>query len=440
MSEWVERPLAELATIRVSNVDKKSLPNEQAVRLCNYMDVYAGTYLDDDVEYMEATATAREIGNFALQVGDVVITKDSESPDDIGIPALIETTSGGLVCGYHLAMLRPDRNKVDPLFLLKQIETDSVRRFYSKRAAGSTRYALATGTIAATPIKVPPLQDQTIIARILRALDTQIEATEGLIAKQERVRAGLIQDLFTRGVDEHGQLRPPRHEAPHLYHQTDLGWLPLGWEADSILRYCTVDRQPILTGPFGADLGSADFVDEGVPLLRIGNVQDRHLRLDDLLFVSEHKAQQLAKYRITSNDLLFARQGATTGRNALASEKVDGALINYHIIRVSLDPKKCSPRFVESMFNSWLITHQIEQSKGRGTREGINTQQITSLLFPGPDVAEQIRITATLHEAMTAIEAMKGEIAKLALKKSGLMQDLLSGNVSVAPLLESVLT
>ena len=122
MSEWIERPLAELAAIRVSNVDKKSLPNEQAVRLCNYMDVYAGTYLDDDVEYMEATATAREIGNFALQVGDVVITKDSESPDDIGIPALIETTSGGLVCGYHLAMLRPDRNKVDPLFLLKQIE------------------------------------------------------------------------------------------------------------------------------------------------------------------------------------------------------------------------------------------------------------------------------------------------------------------------------
>ncbi|MFN6984490.1 MAG: restriction endonuclease subunit S, partial [Rhizobium oryzihabitans] len=173
MSEWVERPLAELAAIRISNVDKKSLPNEQAVRLCNYMDVYAGTYLDDDVEYMEATATVREIGNFALQAGDVVITKDSESPDDIGIPALIETTSGGLVCGYHLAILRPDRKKVDPLFLLKQIETDLVRRFYSKRAAGSTRYALATGTIAATPIKVPPIEDQAIIARILRALDTQ---------------------------------------------------------------------------------------------------------------------------------------------------------------------------------------------------------------------------------------------------------------------------
>jgi type I restriction enzyme S subunit len=85
----------------------------------------------------------------------------------------------------------------------------------------------------------------------LRAIDTQIEATRALIAKQERVRAGLMQDLFTRGVDEHGQLRPSPEEAPNLYHQTELGWLPKGWGTGSILRYCTEYRQPILTGPFG---------------------------------------------------------------------------------------------------------------------------------------------------------------------------------------------
>ncbi len=321
-------------------------------------------------------------------------------------------------------------------FLYYQIQR--TKQQYARFGSGSTFLEVGKKDTTAFPVMIPSETSQAKIAQLLSLIDTQIEATEGLIAKQERVRAGLMQDLFTRGVDEHGHLRPPRHQAPHLYHQTELGWLPVGWEAGSILRYCTVDRQPILTGPFGADLGSADFVDDGVPLLRIGNVQDRHLRLDDLLFVSERKAHQLAKYRITPNDLLFARQGATTGRNALANEKVDGALINYHIIRVSLDPKKCSPRFVESMFNSWLITHQIEQSKGRGTREGINTQQITSLLFPGPDIAEQIQITAVLNEAMAAIEAMKGELAKLALQKSGLMQDLLTGTVSVAPLLEAL--
>jgi type I restriction enzyme, S subunit len=160
MSEWIEKPLSELAAIRVSNVDKKSHPTEHPVRLCNYMDVYSGLYLNDEVEYMEATASAREIANFALQTGDVIITKDSESPDDIGIPAIIDQSAGGLVCGYHLAILRSNRSKVDPLFLLKQIESDAVRRYYLKRAAGSTRYALATGTIEATPIKVASLESQ----------------------------------------------------------------------------------------------------------------------------------------------------------------------------------------------------------------------------------------------------------------------------------------
>src|SRR5437667_2931884 len=150
MSKWIERRLSELAVIRVSNVDKKSYPSEHPVRLCNYMDVYSRLYLNDEVEYMQATASAREITNFALQAGDVIITKDSESPDDIGIPAMIDQTAGGLVCGYHLAILRPDKFKIDPLFLLKQIETDAIRRYYLKRAAGSTRYALATGTIEAT--------------------------------------------------------------------------------------------------------------------------------------------------------------------------------------------------------------------------------------------------------------------------------------------------
>ena len=111
MSKWIEKPLSELAAIRVSNVDKKSLPSEHPVRLCNYMDVYSGLYLNDEVEYMEATASAREIANFALQTGDVIITKELDNPEDIGIPAMIDQTAGGLVCGYHLAILRPERFK-----------------------------------------------------------------------------------------------------------------------------------------------------------------------------------------------------------------------------------------------------------------------------------------------------------------------------------------
>lgn len=383
--------------------------------------------------YHVSEARFREAVPIQLRDGDLLVTKDGT----IGKIAHVQDCPEQAVLNSGVFLLRCADASFQHRFLYHVLTSHHFDEFLRQNLAGSTINHLYQYVFEKFAFVVPDDAHQERICRILDLIGAQLDATEVLIAKQERVRAGLMQELFTRGVDEHGRLRPPRNEAPHLYHQTKVGWLPKGWDTGSILRYCTEYRQPILTGPFGADLGSADFVDQGVPLLRIGNVQDRHLRLDDLLFVSERKARQLSKYRITPNDLLFARQGATTGRNALASQKVDGALINYHLIRVSLDPTRCNPRFVESMFNSWLITHQIEQSKGRGTREGINTKQISSLHFPGPEIAEQNRITTTLSEAMAGIEAMKDEITKLALQKAGLMQDLLTGGVSVAPLLES---
>ncbi len=66
----------------------------------------------------------------------------------------------------------------------------------------------------------------------------------------------------------------------------------------SLLDIADQSRQPILTGPFGADLGNDDFVEEGVPVLRIGNVQAGYLDLSDLLFISPRKASELQRYAI----------------------------------------------------------------------------------------------------------------------------------------------
>ena len=164
-------------------------------------------------------------------------------------------------------------------------ETDAVRRYYLRRAAGSTRYGLATGTIEATPIKIAPLGSQRAISRILRALDTQIEATEALIAKQERVRAGLMQDLFTRGINEHGQLRRPREEAPHLYYQTELGWLPKGWEAPELASLLAHTPTPMRSGPFGSALLKHELVASGIPFLGIDNIHIEQFKSDFVRFV-----------------------------------------------------------------------------------------------------------------------------------------------------------
>ncbi len=118
---WKEVPLRAVADTKFSNVDKLTKAGERPVRLCNYTDVYNNDYITQDIEFMEATTAQPEIDKFRLQVGDVIITKDSETPYDIGIPARVDYAADDLVCGYHLALLRPNQEVVDPDYLSKQL-------------------------------------------------------------------------------------------------------------------------------------------------------------------------------------------------------------------------------------------------------------------------------------------------------------------------------
>ncbi len=178
-------------------------------------------------------------------------------------------------------------------------------------------------------------------------------------------------------------------------------------------------------------MGSDDFVPDGVPVLRIGNVQQGRLDLSDLLYVSEVKAWQLQRYKVNEGDLLFARQGATTGRNSLASRDVQGCLINYHIIRVALDHSLCAPLFIEAAFAGEIVKRQVERDKGRGTREGINTAQLKALELPLASVDEQRSIARILMTHTALCAEIQSQLVNLRQQKQGLMQDLLTGRVRV---------
>lgn len=326
--------------------------------------------------------------------------------------------------GRGLGAFKAKPGLANTIFLKHAVELNS--GYLHRRSQGSTFAAVSTTDVRNVPIPAFSRSVQERIASILTSIDTAIEKTEALIAKHQQIKAGLMHDLFTRGVLPNGQLRPP--ESLVL---TPFGRLPDSWRLGSILELTDPLRQPILTGPFGADLGSGDFVDEGIPVLRIGNVQQGFLDLSDLLYVSDLKASTLARYRIQTGDLLFARQGATTGRNALADERAHGSLINYHIIRVALDKERCAPLFVEAAFASDVVKRQIERDKGRGTREGINTAQLTALDFPIAPVDEQRRIAELLSRQNRLIATTQRHKETLQKQKLGLMQDLLTGRVPV---------
>lgn len=194
--EWVRSTLEDVAQVIVSNVDKKSGDDEQPVRLCNYMDVYRANRIEADMHFMRATATPAQIRKFGLRVGDVLITKDSETPDDIAVPSYVGSTAADLVCGYHLAIIRA-KPKADGQFLKYYFEQPTTQHFFASRANGATRFGLTIGAIESAPIFMPPLAEQQRIGEAIAVAELEIERSLPIAEILRREKSALMQQLLT---------------------------------------------------------------------------------------------------------------------------------------------------------------------------------------------------------------------------------------------------
>jgi len=160
-------PLKRLVEIRSSNVDKIVDPDEQRVRLCNYVDVYYNNLIRIDLPLSVGSATHREIRKFCLREDDVLITKDSETPDDIAVPAFVEQTAEDIVCGYHLALLRPFKERIKGKFLFNFLKSHSARAAFYVRAQGITRFGLTLPGIGSVLCPAPGLEVQESVVNFL---------------------------------------------------------------------------------------------------------------------------------------------------------------------------------------------------------------------------------------------------------------------------------
>jgi type I restriction enzyme S subunit len=194
-SHWRVEKLKHVAAVRFSSVDKKTEEGEAPVRLCNYTDVYNQDKIVDDPEFMQATATAAEIARHTLKKGDVLITKDSEEWDDIAVPAYVTANMPGVLCGYHLAHIRPHPTELDGAFLSRAFAADGIRQQFHIAANGVTRYGLPNRAISGALFPIPPLNEQRAIATFLDHETTRIDE---LIAKKAAIVELLRQQHDTR--------------------------------------------------------------------------------------------------------------------------------------------------------------------------------------------------------------------------------------------------
>lgn len=195
--EWKYYTLTDIAQVIVSPVDKKTVEGELPIVLCNYTDVYYNTNITCDIHFMEATAKQSEIDKYTLQKGDVIITKDSETPGDIAVPALVAEDLNGVVCGYHLAIVRPNNKLIDSSFLNFLFSIPKTRYYFFTLATGATRFGLSIGGINKAHFAFPSLEEQKIIASIIRTADEEVGMLEQKLSILKKEKKALMQQLLT---------------------------------------------------------------------------------------------------------------------------------------------------------------------------------------------------------------------------------------------------
>jgi type I restriction enzyme S subunit len=269
------------------------------------------------------------------------------------------------------------------------------------------------------------------ITEILRVIDQVIEKTEALIEKYQQIKAGLMHDLFTRGVTADGKLRPTREQAPELYQKTPIGWIPCGWRLNTIRDLAHPSKGSTVIGPFGSDLVMSDYRTEGTPIVFVRDVKEGLFNWVSNVFISSQKTQALFSHRVKPGDILATKMGLPPCIAAVYPENMPLGIITADMIRMIPDRSKVNPIWLSTAINHDRSKRQVAAITAGVTRLKVTLADFRSLKIATPSPAEQelkVKLISS-KEQLIAVEAQK--LGKLKKQKSGLMHDLLTGKVPV---------
>lgn len=274
------------------------------------------------------------------------------------------------------------------------------------------------------------LPEQRKIAKILTTVDNLIEKTEALIAKYQAIKQGMMHDLFTRGVDEHGHLRPPYDEAPELYKESEIGWIPKEWEAKRLGEILKEVSGFLQTGPFGSQLHAYEYLENGVPVVMPQDITAGKILTDEIAQVSEDKARSLARHRVRSNDIIFSRRGDLS-RAAAISKREESWLCGTGCFLLRAPRDKIDANWLSYLYRYDSVQRQVEANAVGSTMPSLNNVVMARLLMPFPQHQEQVEIGRRIRSFDSLVQKEMASQNKLNIQKTGLMQDLLTGKVRV---------
>lgn len=323
------------------------------------------------------------------------------------------------VCGF-LRIKRPDRWDYGYLHAVLEKLQSGIQFDYQMKAHPSVIRDLYR-------FECIPIEEQRAITAVRDTLNTTIRQTEEVIEKLKQVKQGVLHDLLTRGIDANGELRPPQSQAPHLYKDSPLGWIPREWMVKRLADLMAADIT------YGIVQAGPHF-DGGVPYIRTGDMSGTRLDRASLLCTSRRIADSYRRSEVRAGDIVMAIR-ATVGKVLPVPTDLDGANLTQGTARLAPNER------TDAEFLLWAIRHQRAQDSILAEIKGTTFAEITlaslrEVLLAAPaDIAEQRLIGERIDACEARIQQEDRQRQKLQTLKSGLMDDLLTGRVRVTGLL-----
>ncbi len=420
---WVVKKLKYIADARPSNIDKKSKENEESVFLCNYVDVYNNEFISSDLSFMKATANEEQIQKFILKKGDVIATKDSETPDDIGNPALAIEDFHNVVCGYHLTHIKP--KTINGRYLFRFFQTNYLNSYFEVSANGVTRYGLGVDKFNSALILNPSSEDQITIANYLdrktAGIDELIAQKERLIELYEEEKAAIIKQAITKGIDPDVRLKDSGVDW--------LGEIPEGWVVKR-LRYVGNCQNGVSKG--------ADYFGTGFPFVSYSDVYNNFVLPQDVEGLANSTEIDQVNYSVIKGDVFFTRTSETVEEIGISStclETINRAIFSGFLIRFRPFDGILFEGFSKYFFRSKLHRLFFVKEMNLVTRASLSQELLKRLPVILPPFPEQCEIASYLNQATSSIDAKIAKTQKIIeLQKeyrTALISEVVTGKIKV---------
>ena len=385
-----------------------------------------------------ADFTSKGIGDFRRFVTDIGIRSSATSVVKQGNLLVVTRTGVGklavapcdIAISQDITGIYIDTQKADTAFVyyLLSRELDELKKLNQ----GTSINGIVRSDLENHTVSIPrSLEVQKKLVAIFRGIDTAIERTEALIAKHQQIKAGLMHDLFTRGVLPNGQLRPPRSEAPELYQETAVGWIPQDWRVVRMHELAENRKGSTTIGPFGSDLVATDYRTEGVPVVFVRDVKESGFLWNSETYVSDHKAQLLRAHRVSAGEVLATKMGLPPCISCVYPDWMPDGVITADMIRLTPDTKRTHPSWLAAAINHDRVMRQVAAITAGVTRPKVTLADFRAIRIALPDLNEQLLVNSKLVTVESKLTVETVCVKKLQKQKLGLMQDLLTGKVAV---------